>query len=59
MKILSLLLSIFLIGCSPAYNSYVNIDRAFQVICKADTIVSSINTDGEVVVFKATCTKEK
>ena len=59
MRILSLLLSVLLVGCNPSYNSYANMDNAFRVGCDSKTIVASLNIDGETLILKATCTKEK
>ena len=60
MRILSLLISLLLLaGCIPYYASYANMDTAFRVGCDSKTIVASLNIDGETLILKATCTKEK
>lgn len=57
MKSLSLLISLLLlVGCSPNYISYANMEQAFTSGCKYGTIVSSINAVGnDKIELKATC----
>lgn len=59
MKSLVLSLSIILAGCNPAYTAYSNMHSAFYAGCDSKTISSSINTEGDSITLKATCTKDK
>ena len=58
-KLYTLLIIVFLAGCTPQYTSYNAANRAFIQLCDLNTIESAINTVGTSMTFIATCTKEK
>lgn len=58
-KLYTLLLILFLAGCSPQGNAFSSATRAFQSGCTYSTMETSLTNDGDKMTITATCTKAK
>ena len=58
-KLYTILLIVFLAGCSYQLNAYTNATQAFRSACKADTINTNLTSTDTMMTITATCVKEK
>lgn len=58
-KLYTLLLVLFLAGCSYPYSTFSSDTAAFKQTCTYSTMETSLTNDGDKVTLHATCTKAK
>lgn len=58
-KLYTLLIIVFLTGCSNQLSSYRSTSNAFVYGCKLDTITANLTSTDTTTTITATCVKEK
>ena len=58
-KLYTLLIIVFLAGCSVQYQSYSSASDSFRSACEANSIETSLISAGDKLTITATCTKAK
>lgn len=58
-KLYTLLIVLFLAGCSPQGNTFSSAHSAFRMGCEINSIDTNLTSSGDKLTLTATCTKAK